>query len=267
MNEQVRRFYNQHVKEEDQRLQYHVFEMPITFHYLEKYLKPGDKVLDIACGTGNYAFSLLKHQYQVGLNDISDENIRLVEKRFRGNSNVIGISRADALESELWEIAQWDAVLMLGPLYHYTNPEKRNSLLKKAYQHVRPGGYVFSAFMSRVGATIFGMKNNPDGIFKPKGPAYLWQFGTAEDFIEETETFHHAHTYFSHPDELNPLLENAGFKSLNLIGIEGIFGERFEDFHRMTKDQQEAWLQFTIDHCEDKIMVYQSKHLLNVAQK
>ena len=267
MEEQVRRFYNQHVKEEDQRLEYHVFEMPVTFHYIEKYLHPGDTILDIACGTGNYANRLLNHRYRVGLNDISDENINLVKKRFDGDPNIIGIRRADALESELWDAARWDAVIMLGPLYHYTSPEKRMMLLKKAYQSVKQGGYIFSAFMSRVGALVFGMKHNPDGIFEREGPEHLWQKGTAKDLIEKTETFYHSHTYFSHPDEINPLMKQAGFTPLNLIGVEGIFGERFDDFHQLKDHQQKAWLQFIINHCEDKAMVHSSKHLLSIARK
>ncbi len=57
--DQVREYYEKHVSEEDRRLDENVFEIPLTMQYIERYLQPGSKILDIACGTGKYAGLLL----------------------------------------------------------------------------------------------------------------------------------------------------------------------------------------------------------------
>lgn len=38
----LRNYYNKHVKEEDARLDEHPFEITVTLHFVNKYLKPGN---------------------------------------------------------------------------------------------------------------------------------------------------------------------------------------------------------------------------------
>jgi SAM-dependent methyltransferase len=71
MNE-VRKYYNDHIKDEDRRLDEHPFEIPVTMHYVAKYLEPGGSIFDVACGTGRIAGLLLEKGYHLGLSDLSD---------------------------------------------------------------------------------------------------------------------------------------------------------------------------------------------------
>ncbi len=264
--EQVKNFYNKHVSEEDRRLEYHAFEVPVTMHFLEKYLKPGAKVLDVASGTGHYGRLLLEKGYKVGMSDIAENNMQLIKKRLGDHPKIIGIDCNDALQTNLWQEQPWDIILLLGPLYHYINKDKRVSLLKKAKDNLAPGGKIFAGFMSRVGALIYGMKNNPDGILDEKGAHHLWKYGYDKNFVESTENFNDAHVYFSNPHEIDPLLNEAGLKPLHLIGIEGIFGERFDEYHQMNEIQKKKWLEFIISFAEDDNMISNAKHLLSISQ-
>lgn len=261
----VSNYYDKHVQEEDNRLDEHVFELPLTMHFIDKYLQKGAKVLDLACGTGRYADILLNKGYRMALNDISENNVELTKKRIGSHKNVMAISAGNALTSNIWEEASWDAILMLGPMYHLVEYQSRLELLKKARQHLKAGGYLFTAYMTRTGALIYGIKNNPEGIRSPNGARKLWETGTDDDFVEATEWFTHA--YFSHPEEINPLVVKSGLKPLHVAGVEGIFGERFEEFHKLPDQLQDQWKQFIIDHCEDPHMIGHSKHLLSVSGK
>lgn len=264
MNE-VRKYYNEHSKEEDRRLDEHPFEIPVTMHFVTKYLTPGDSVFDAACGTGRIAGLLLNKGFFVGLNDLSDENIELVKKRMGSHRNILFIDRSDVMESTRWGEKKWDSIFLLGPLYHMISKEKRLQLLEYSFDNLKPGGYLFSSFMTRTGAVVYGLKNNPKGILYPDGAKRLWETGTDERFVEGTEYFNHA--YFAQPEEINPLIEKAGLKPLHLAGAEGIFGERFDLYHSLDDSLKSAWMDFTIANCEDTHMVHQSKHLLSVAQK
>lgn len=261
----VRQYYNSHTQEEDNRLQYHAFELPVTMHFIKHYLPAGSRIFDTACGTGNYATELLKNDYQIALNDLSDKNIEFARNKIGNNKNVLFYECSDALQAKGWKKQSWDAVLILGPLYHMLSKENRISLMQKSYEHLKPGGYVFASFMSRTGALIYGLKHNPKGILYDDGARQLWETGFDKRFIEETGTFVSA--YFSHPDEIPSLFEKSGLKLLNLAGVEGVFGERFELYHQMDDDLQKAWLRFIMDHCQENEMLCNAKHLLAIGKK
>ena len=58
-------FYNQY--DEDNRLtpQHGQVEFLTTMRYIERYIKPGDRVLEIGTGTGRYAHTLARQGYAV----------------------------------------------------------------------------------------------------------------------------------------------------------------------------------------------------------
>ena len=265
MHEEVRAYYNEHVNDEDHRLDEHPFEIPVLMYYAAKYLSPGDNIFDVACGTGRIAQQLMRKGYFVGLNDLSDENIRLVKERLGTNRNLLFTERNDALESEGWKKKQWDAILILGPMYHIISESEKVKMLKMAYDNLKAGGHVFASFMTRTGAMIYGLKNNPKGILYPDGATLQWETGTDNRLVEGTEYFTHAH--FVHPQEVDALITKAGLTPLHLAGVEGIFGERFELYHRLDDDLKKAWMDFVIKHTEDPHLLEHSKHLLSISQK
>jgi len=260
----VRKYYDTHVTEEDERLEENVFELPVTFKFLDKYLKPGARVLDMACGTGKYAAELIERDVKVGLNDLSEKNMEMARARLGAHPNIIHSEVSNAVNSGLWEKEEWDAILLLGPLYHMTNRKNRLAILEKARHAVSRDGYIFTAFMSRTAALLNGLKNNPSGILKQRGALQLWQTGTDDEFIEATPWFVNAH--FAFPEEVESLVREAWLEPVHLAGIEGIFGERMDLYHKLDPELKHAWMEFVKDQCEEEHMVQASKHLLSVCR-
>ncbi len=261
----VKDYYNRHVKYEDKRLDENVFEIPITLKYIEKYVKPGSKILDISCGTGRYAELLLDKGYKLGLNDLSENNMELALQRIGKHPGLLHTETSDALESDIWKKEEWDAILILGPLYHLTDQNKRLKVLHYAEDAVKPGGHIYLAFMSRVAALLYGLKNNPEGIDKPDGALTLWETGTDNNFVEGTEWFTNA--YFAFPEEIDAFVWKAGLEPLHLVGVEGIFGENMELYHGLDDFLKKKWMDFIFKTCEDIHMIDNSKHLLSVCRK
>lgn len=261
----VKEYYDGHSWFEDKRLYENEFEIPLTIGYIERYVKPGAKILDIACGTGNYAEILLKKGYVLGLNDLSENNMKLTRQKIKDHPHVIHLSVSDALHAEIWQKENWDAILILGPLYHLTQKNNRLKVLELAKNHVKNNGYIYSAFMSRSAAMLYGLKKNPEGIEKEQGVYSLWETGTDNNFVEGTEWF--ANAYFSFPEEINPLISEAGLTPLHLVGIEGIFGENLQLYQNLDPAIKEKWFNFISNHCEDKHMVNYAKHFLSVSKK
>lgn len=261
----VARYYNEHVSEEDSRLDNNELEMPQTLRFIRKYVKRGGKILDLACGTGRYASVLLEMGYKLALNDISEKNIELVRDKFGNNKNIISFERSDAGESEFLQNSGWDAILLLGPLYHVPDKSARLNLLKCSKHALSENGYLFAAFMSRVHAFVYGLKQDGFDISDKISLAELWSRGRSDN-IENAGGWLR-YTYFDFPEAVNPLIAEAGLKPVHLIGIEGLFGERMELYHRMNKQLKSRWKKFIMDHCEDLHMIEQSKHLLSISQR
>jgi len=54
----VKEFYDKDATVEWERLQRHQFEFELTTRYINRYVKPGDKILDIGGGPGRYSLYL-----------------------------------------------------------------------------------------------------------------------------------------------------------------------------------------------------------------
>lgn len=261
----VRDYYDHNREAEDARLESHSLEMPHTLHYIRKYVPQGARILDLACGTGHYAKVLAADGYRLGLNDLSPANTELCAKRLGSNPAVEFIHTGDARGFPFERYQKWGAILLLGPLYHMRQAERRLSLLKSCREALVPGGMLYSAFMSRAGALVFGIKHKPEAIISGNNVQDLWNKGHDDAFTEGTETFVHAQ--FDHPAEVNGLIRKAGLECLHLAGMEGVFGERFGLFNSLGPGIKEKWLEFVIRNGEDPAMLHASKHLLSVAQK
>ena len=72
----VREMYNAAWGAESTRLQRHQFEADITWRYLDRYLPPGGRILDIGFGTGAtgaYPFPLVKRGCRTTAVDLAEE--------------------------------------------------------------------------------------------------------------------------------------------------------------------------------------------------
>lgn len=72
----LREFYEAHC-DEDARLRSRqgMVEFLTTMRYIEKYLKPGDRVIEIGAGTGRYSHALAQAGYQVDAVELLEHNI------------------------------------------------------------------------------------------------------------------------------------------------------------------------------------------------
>ena len=76
----VKEYYDQDSMAEWNRLDEHPFEFLIAVKMMERYIKPGDKILDIGGGPGRYSLYFAKKGYDVTLVDLSDGNVELAYK-------------------------------------------------------------------------------------------------------------------------------------------------------------------------------------------
>ena len=81
-SERVNRTYD--IFNEDTRLNHSKaarVEFLTTVHYIEKYLKDGDKILDIGAGAGEYSLYFARKGYEVSALELADANIAAFKKK------------------------------------------------------------------------------------------------------------------------------------------------------------------------------------------
>jgi SAM-dependent methyltransferase len=100
-------------------------------------VRPGDRVLDSCCGTGDLAVACARAGGTVTGLDFSE---RMLE-RARRKSGEIDWVQGDALALP-FEDDSFDAALFVGALHHVPDPLKA---LQEAFRVVKPGGRLFAA--------------------------------------------------------------------------------------------------------------------------
>jgi 2-polyprenyl-3-methyl-5-hydroxy-6-metoxy-1,4-benzoquinol methylase len=152
----VARLYDTIVDYEDTRLATHPMERELTLRAIRESLGPGPKrVADIGGGPGRIAFPLADEGYLVDLIDLSPGLIKLaqteqnIRKATEPNKPVLqSINVGNALATHNLPEAAYDAVLLLGPLYHLVAEEERAQAIENALLLTKPGGLLFVAFIS-----------------------------------------------------------------------------------------------------------------------
>ena len=127
-NQYLNDFYNHY--DEDSRLLFPhgSVEFLTTMRYIEKYLKHGDKVLEIGAGTGRYSHALARRGHPVDAVELVAHNIEVFRQNTRPGESVT-IAQGNALDLSAFADNAYDVTLLLGPLYHlYTQDDKRRAL-------------------------------------------------------------------------------------------------------------------------------------------
>lgn len=220
-------------------------------------------ILDVGGGPGVYAAWLSDEGYQVHLVDVVPLHVEQATATAQGRDPSFTVELGDA-RSLVQDDSSYDAVLMLGPLYHITEREERVRALAEAKRVVRPDGLVAAAAISRFASLLDGLLNGwlGDPAFDAIVERDLSE-GQHRNPTNRTEWFTTA--FFHHPDELRAEVEDAGLLFEGLFGIEGpgwLLWERWDESRG-----QENILYAARAVEQEKSIIGASAHLLVAARK
>jgi SAM-dependent methyltransferase len=165
-------------------------------------------VLDVGGGPGAHACWLAADGYAVHLIDLVPGHVRAA----RGTAVSASIGDARRLPAVSGSA---DAVVMLGPLYHLTDPADRVTALREAARAVRPGGMVIAAAISR-NAALMDMTQQ-GRVTAANLASLLTTYATGIN--DPASGFTTA--YFHRPEELAAEFTEAGLADPQVFGIEG----------------------------------------------
>jgi ubiquinone/menaquinone biosynthesis C-methylase UbiE len=242
-------------------------EFAVTMRALKDYLPPAPaKILDVGGGPGRYAIALAQLGYHVTLFDLSWGCLALAkQKAQQAGVKIEGFEYGDARDLSRFAAGSFDAILLMGPLYHLLAEEDRRQALREARRVLRFGGLLFAAFITRNAVIRWAAKEEPDWIIRhPERLKALLSSGALRKAPGEPG-FTSAH--FAHPNEIKPLMESEGFETLDLIACEGVVSMIEEKINELTDEAFAAWVELNYVLGKDPNVHGAAEHLLYVGRK
>ena len=92
-----------------------------TMKYVEKYLKPGMRVLEIGAATGRYSHALAQKGYRVDAVELIEHNIEIFRQNTHEGENVT-ITQASAVDLSAFDSDTYDITLL--SLIHISEPTR-----------------------------------------------------------------------------------------------------------------------------------------------
>lgn len=260
-------FYNQNALHEWERMERHRTEFAVTLRALQEHLPPPPaKVLDCGGGPGRYAIELSRRGYKVCLFDLAEQNLELAAAKAQEAGVALdGIERGDAVDLSRFPDDSFEAILLMGPLYHLLDLDDRLQALREAYRVLKPGGALFATFISRYSGHRDTARNIPEWVVEQrKISETLLNTGRLPPRGEREGEFV---AYFSHPKEVEPLVWEARFEVVETLGLEGLVSFNEDKVNTLEGQAWETWVDLNYRVAHDPSIFGLVEHLLVVSRK
>ena len=195
-------------------------ELLRTREVIERVL-PGDalRILDVGGAAGVHARWLAQAGHQVEIIDLMPRHVEAAAAL--AEQGLAVTARLGDARSLPHADQEFDAVLLLGPLYHLVERDDRVQAWREALRVVKPGGFVFAAGVNRFASPFSGLAH---GVFlDPRFRAIVERdLNDGQHRNPDREPNWFTTAYFHHPDELGAEATEAGASVMETIGVEGL---------------------------------------------
>jgi len=174
------------------------------------------------------------------------------------------VRQADALDLSFIPDEQFDAVLMMGPLYHLLTIRERIQAVMEAERVLKPGGLIFATFITR----FAGFRDAAAQGYMTEvaaDPKRYLRFLATGVYLADGGGFTDA--YFAHPEEIEPFMQVAGWRKLALIGLEGVVAGHEAHANQLEGEAWDFWVDLNYRLGHEPSLHGAADHLLYVGRK
>ncbi len=258
---------NQYLKEyyenynEDGRLdtRHGHIEFLTTMRYIDKYLKPGMRVLEIGAGTGRYSHTLAKRGFQVDAVELIEHNIEIFKCKITPDEQIT-VTQGNAMCLRGFDDSTYDVTLLLGPMYHLYTEEDKLKALSEAIRVTKTGGVVFVAYcMGDASVLIYGFGK---GVIHELVEKCMLNPETFDTFSNPWDIFE-----LYRREDIDSLRAHFNVEQLHFIAADGYVNHIRDLVEKMDDETYELFIKYHLATCERIDMVGYSNHTLDIFRK
>lgn len=247
--------------DEDGRLtsKHGMVEYLTTMRFIEKYLRPGMRIIEIGAGTGRYSRALAEKGYHVDAVELIEHNIEVFKQHITGDEPV-RIFQGDATDLTAFETNTYDIALLLGPMYHLYEKDDQLKALSETIRVTKKGGIIFAAYCNN-DATMIRFCFQKEMIKTERykqliDPVTFKASSTPEELFQ-----------LYRKEDVDELMSNFNVKRLHYLGTDMATMFMQETVDQMDDEMFETYLRYHFSICEREDMVGATHHMLDVFRK
>lgn len=247
--------------DEDGRLlsRHGMVEFLTTMGYIEKYLRPESRIIEIGAGTGRYSRALAGKGYRVDAIELVQHNIDIFKSKITLDEHII-ITQGDATDLSSIQDETYDLTLLLGPMYHLFTKEGQERALSEAIRVTKTRGVLLVAYC----------------MGDPSLLTYGFIGGHIHEIIDKCMLNPESFETFSNPwdifelyrkEDIDYLRKRFLVTQLHYVASDGYANHMRETLASMDKETFALYLKYHFATCERQDMVGLSHHTLDVFRK
>lgn len=252
-------FYSNYDEEGRLQSQHGMVEFLTTMRYIDRYIKPGMRILEIGAATGRYSHTLAQRGYRVDAVELVEHNIRIFQEKTLTGEDVT-IRQGNAMDLSCFEDGTFDMTLLLGPMYHLFTKEDQLQALSEAIRVTKSGGVICVAYCGNEATMIqycFGR-----GMLKEERYRKLVDPITFKAGSDPAELFQ-----LYRKEEIDNLVGHFSVSRLHYVGTDLATNYMRETIDAMDPEFFDLYLQYHFAICERQDLVGASHHILDVLRK
>ena len=247
--------------DEDNRLcsRHGMVEYLTTMRYIEKYLRPGMRILEVGAATGQYSHTLARRGFRVDAVELVQHNVDIFNSLTQPGEEIT-IRQGDARDLSCFADETYDMVLLLGPMYHLFTEEDQHRALSESLRVLKRGGVLFAAYCGNDATMVqycFGR-----GMLREEKYQKLVDPVTFKASSDPAELFE-----LYRREDIDALMADLNVARLHYVGIDMATNYMRERIDEMDDALFEMYLRYHFVICERADMVGTSHHILDIHRK
>ena len=230
-----------------------------TMGYIQAYLQPGQRVLEVGAGTGRYSLALAALGAEMTAVEPVAHNLDILRGKMDPKHPVTALS-GSAENLSMLEGESFDMTLLLGPMYHLGTKEERIQAMAEAVRVTKPGGIIMTAYCIADGSILkyaFGQQHVAEligrGVLEPRG--FTFRNQPEDIFVLLRKT------------EIDQMMQGFPVERMHYVATDGP-GYLMQDMlERLTEEEFQLYLAYHLTVCENADLVGATGHSLDVVRK
>ncbi|WP_244971151.1 class I SAM-dependent methyltransferase [Tissierella pigra] len=229
-------------------------EFLTTIRQIEKYLKPGMKILDLGAGTGEYSLYFAQNGFKVTAVELVEKHVSQIKEKINDEMS-LKVFQGNAMNISMIEDKTYDIVLCFGPLYHLEKIEDRMKCIEEVKRVCKDNGKMFFAFISN------------DMVITTETMCYNPTFLTGDTYNHHTFKVKDFPFVFHTVDDCRQILRNSDLIINNEVATDGLSELLADKINNMNDESYDKWLNYHYYCCEKPEFLGTSNHLLFITSK